>query len=183
MKIAAFLGASFAALCVFLALLASPIGAEVVTSPPIVASSTGDPTPRAKPDRNRVLTLPDGIRIARQCPASTIMSKVVDDKGTRAFYARYSGTAFNEMLGAGCTVIQQGCNTCRVQYTGCTDQQRAACTDGECLARVCKRRMVCTSKSCSAYGDVTPSCDARFARQACLASAFDPLDSAAPSRE
>ncbi len=176
-------GATFAALCVFLALVASP-GRSVELNPwPVLHVAMEKAVPRAKPDRNADPALPEGVVIERQCPASTLLSRAVDADGTRVFYARYSRTAFNEMVEQGCTRIQQGCNVCMVTYTGCTDGERAACADAACLEKVCKRRMVCTSKRCSAYSDTAPPCTARFVRQACLENAFAPLDSEAVPRE
>jgi len=166
--------AVFGALCVFLALLASPSLVGGQNAVQISLTPVAESEPRAKPDRTRAAALPEGISIARQCAASTIMARVIDAAGTQVFYARYSRTAFDEMVAAGCGEVQQGCNTCRIRYTGCSVEDRAACTDGDCLAQVCKRQMICTSKSCSAYGDTVPPCEARFAHQACLASALDP---------
>lgn len=176
MSMRGFLGA----LCVFLALLASPVLFGPAQAWQIVPSAIGETGPRVKPDRTRAATLPDGVSIVRQCAASTMMAKVVDAAGNRVFYARYSRTAFDEMVAAGCTVIQQGCNTCQIGYTGCSDLERAACKDAACLAQVCKRRMICTSKRCTAESQIVPSCDARFARHTCLASAFVPLDKIGP---
>ncbi len=175
--------AVFGALCVFIALLASPGRSIEPNLWRVVPASMDDAVPKTKPDRNADPALPEGVAIARQCEASTMLSRVVDSDGTRVFYARYSKTAFNEMVAQGCTFVQQGCNTCSVTYTGCTAEERDACTDGECLARVCKRRMICTSKSCTAYADKPPPCRARFVRQACLESAFEPLDMRALPRE
>ncbi len=175
--------AAFAALCVFIALLASPGEAEGDDPAWIVPVVMHHDLPRAKPDRNQRAALPKGVSIVRQCEASTMMARVIAGTDMRAFYARYSETAFAEMLSAGCTEIQKGCNTCAVVYTGCTVEQRAACTDGDCLAQVCQRKMRCTAKGCSAVAHKAPPCEARFARQACLASAFDPLDSVPGPRE
>lgn len=175
--------AAVVALCVFLSLLASAGVAEVMRAPPISPASKIERTPTVKPDRAIPATLPKGVSVARQCVGSTIFSRVIDAKGTREFTARFSQTAFDDMVGAGCTRIQQGCNTCKVEYTGCTAQQRAMCSDGDCLERVCTRRMICSVKACKAYSDKAPPCRARFARHACLESAFDPLDSTAAPRE
>ncbi len=158
-----------AALCVFLGLLASPVvgeGARVWD-----AAVVADPVPVPKPDRDAAL--PEGVSIARQCPASTMMARAVEPDGTRVFYARFSRTVFDGLVAQGCTAIRQGCNVCHVAYTGCTADERAACTDGDCLARVCTRRTICTMKGCTAQGTMTPPCDARFAVQACLETAFD----------
>lgn len=180
MRVVAVLGA----LCVFLAFLASPGGAVVVKSPPQIAPASKNMVlQRAAPGRPVERDLPEGVSVARQCPASTILSRVVDSSGMRAFYAQYSSSAFNTMLAKGCTRIQQGCNVCKVQYTGCTAEQRAACTDGDCLARVCERKTICTAKSCSAVGTKPPPCHARFVRHACIEAAFDSLDTGAKSRE
>ena len=175
--------AVFGALCVFIALLASPGRGIEPNMWHVVPVSMDEVIPKAKPDRNADPALPEGVSIERQCAASTMFSRLVDPDGTRVFYARYSRTAFDEMVAEGCTRIQQGCNTCMVTYTGCTDDERAACTDADCLARVCKRRTLCTSKGCSAYADEAPPCRARFAKQACLESAFEPLDRTALPRE
>ena len=170
-----------AALCVLLALLASPARTIEPNLWRAVPASMHEAIPKAKPDRNADPAMPPGVRVERQCAASTMFSRAVG--GERVFYARYSRTAFDEMLARGCTRIRKGCNTCSVTYTGCTAAQRAACTDGDCLARVCKRRTICTAKACTAYADAVPSCDARFVRQVCLETAFDTLDSRAGPRE
>ncbi len=175
--------AAFGALCVFIALLASPGRGIEPNLWRVVPAAMDKAIPKTKPDRNADPALPEGVSIERQCTASTMFSRVVDADGTRVFYARFSKTAFSEMIGQGCTRVQQGCNTCMITYTGCTDEQRAACTDGDCLARVCKRRMLCTSKRCSAYSETAPPCRARFARQACLETAFPPLDRTLLPRE
>ena len=172
--------AAFAALCGFLVLLASPAGTVEPNLWRPVPASMHEAVPRAKPDRNA--GLPEGVAVVRQCAASTMLARVVDARGTRVYYARHSRTAFDEMVRGGCTRIQKGCNTCSVSYTGCTPQQRAACTDGDCLARVCRRRTICSAKGCTAHADAPPSCEARFVRQACLESAFDtPVSRAEPS--
>ena len=175
--------AALGAICVFLAFLASPGGAEVVRWPMIDPASTSTPMPRVKPDNPPGRALPEDISVVRQCAGSTMYAKVVDPDGTRVFYAEYSRAAFDDMVGQGCTMVQQGCNTCRVAYTGCTARQRAACTDGDCLAKICKRQTICTMKACTAYGTKAPPCEARFARHGCVASAFESLDKAAPPRE
>lgn len=175
--------AAVAALCVFLSLLASAGVAEVMRAPPIAPASKIERTLTVKPDHPVAATLPEGVSIARRCPASTMFSRVIDTEGTLEFTARFSQAAFDDMVGAGCTRIRQGCNTCRIDYTGCTAQERAMCSDGDCLERICKRRMICTMKACKAYSDKAPPCRARFAQHACLESAFDPLDSRAAPRE
>lgn len=133
--------------------------------------------PRAKPDRNK--TMPEGVEVVRQCSASTMLMRVIPKTDIRVYYARYSQSAFAEMVRAGCTRIQRGCNTCSVQYTGCTAGERAACHTTQCLERVCQKRMICTAKQCTAQATSAPPCKARFARQACL----DPLDTKGQSRE
>lgn len=176
-------GAVFVALCVFIVLLASPGQSIEPNLWRVVPASMDEAIPKTKPDRNADPALPAGVSIARQCTASTMFSRVVDSDGTRIYYARYSRTAFNEMVAEGCTRVQQGCNTCTVTYSGCSEEDRAACTDGDCLERVCKRRMLCTSKRCTAYAHKAPPCEARFAKQVCLENAFHPLDSKALPRE
>ncbi len=169
--------AAFGALCVFLALLASPGGTIEPNHWHSVPISMGDAVPRDKPDRNAML--PEGVEVVRQCEASTMLMRVIPNTDVRLYFARYSRSAFDEMVGAGCTRIQQGCNTCTVQYVGCTAGERAACGTPECLEKVCKQRMVCTTRRCTAQAMAAPPCDARFARQACL----DPLDTDTQPRE
>ena len=173
MKRWGFLGA----LCVFLALLASPGDSIEPNLWRAVPVSMDDALPRAKPDRNAAL--PEGVEIVRQCAASTMLMRVIPDTDVRLYFARYSMTAFNEMVAAGCTRIQRGCNTCRIQYTGCTAGERAACGTEACLEKICKRRMICTGRACTAQAMSAPSCEARFVHQACL----DPLDTGDEPRE
>lgn len=177
--------AAFGALCVFLALLASPAvtggpgarGNGPVSAPLSAMAEVQTIAPFAMPAPQAAPAPRPDATVERRCAASTILSRVVDADGTRVFHAEYSPEAFRAMLSRGCTRIEQGCNACRIDYTGCTAAERAACTDGDCLARVCKRRVLCTAKGCSAYGTKAPPCEARFARHACVATAFDALDS------
>jgi len=181
--------AAFGALCVFLALVASPamvsghsvidavaasvsvaVPVKVETVAPVLPASPAAPAPSAS-------RLSDEVVVARRCEASTIFSRLADPDGTRVFYAEYSSDAFDDMVSQGCTRIRQGCNSCRVDYTDCTAEERSACRDGDCLAQVCKRRVLCTMKGCSAYGTKAPPCKSRFARHSCDATAFDTLDS------
>jgi len=175
--------AAFGALCVFLALLASPavtngpLALDLAPTPVLAKVETIAPPSATVPHAEPVQ--PEGTVVARQCDASTIFSRVVDPDGTRVFHSEYSPDAFRGMVAEGCTRIRQGCNICKIDYTGCTALERSACKDGDCLARVCERRMICTMKGCSAYGTKAPPCESRFARHSCEATAFDALDSRA----
>jgi len=182
--------AAFGALCVFLALVASPAMVRGQSAPDAVPASVSVPVPvrvetvapviaPSPPAAPVSSPLSKEVVVARRCEASTIFSRLADPDGTRVFYAEYSSDAFESMVSQGCTRIRQGCNACRIDYTGCTPDERSACRDGDCLARVCERRVLCTMKACSAYGTKAPPCESRFARHSCEATAFDALDSRA----
>ena len=164
------------ALCGFVILSATP-WAKVL---PLQLSNqqVAEPAPAAVPE------LPEGVSLARQCTGSTILSREGTD-GKSVFWTTFSRDYFNDMIDQGCMRIARGCNTCFVTYSGCSEEERLACTDGECLSQKCERKVVCSAKHCTAEAEIAPSCDSRLARHTCLTSTFDkqPLDRQASQSE
>ena len=171
------LGRGLAALCVLAALGASATGeagpqgtfaaeAEVALAwfgrAPTAPSAT--PLPLAKP---APAPAPTGPQVVRQCTDSRIVA--VERGGTMFYRAAFDPGFAEAEIERGCTLVQQGCNTCSVIWTGCALVASTKCGgDEDCLkAASCERRVVCTAKTCEAEGRM-PGCDSRLATATCL---------------
>ncbi len=180
------------ALCGFFALSATPwahvkpalcasCAVDFLTEPVVELDSwvKQSPVPRAKPLRDSevavsTVKLPDGSRVVQQCDGSTMVARDVPGSKGSVYQALFHAGKYFQLLGEGCVAIQQGCNVCSVSYVNCeTPHAAAACTDGDCLAQHCERKVACSSKKCTAYAEKAPPCKARFAKHICLKSAFE----------
>lgn len=149
------------ALCGFVASSASP-WAKVVLIEPAKERTVAPRTPRTPP-----AVIPEGFAMTLRCEGAAILSRDLGD-GERMFYAIFDPALRDRMIHEGCMQVVQGCNVCNVTYTGCSAAERAACTDGDCLAKTCERKVVCSAKHCTAQGTKAPPCTSRFARHACI---------------
>lgn len=185
------------ALCGFFALSATPsahvkpalcascaVEAPVEPAAGVESWVKKSPVPRAKPAPSppapeaevavSTVKLPDGSRVVQHCDGSTMVARDVPGSDGSVYEALFHAGKYFQLLGEGCVAIQQGCNTCSVSYVNCKAPEAAAsCTDGDCLAQHCERKVVCSSKRCTAYADKAPPCEARFAKHSCLKSAFE----------
>lgn len=115
--------------------------------------------------------IPKGYESVAQCGPATIIARESTGSAPRIYKASFAADMIDGFADRGCTLIQKGCNTCTVSYTGCSEAERKACTDAACLAEKCERKVVCSSKMCTAEG-ANPSCKWRIAQVSCLRSAF-----------
>lgn len=145
---------------------APALGADAPASP--------IPVPIIKPER-----APGALLPVLECTNSTIFAARVPGNDARRFMARIRPDFYREELAKGCTMVRLGCNTCAVRYYGCDEDAKRACTDGDCLAKACKQRVICTAKRCESWAEEIPPCEARFARTGCEASALKNSQAAA----
>jgi hypothetical protein len=138
------------------------------------------PTPTAKPERpstdqTATKEKPGAPSVIAQCGYASIVSTLAADGQTPIFRARFADGMIDEMANEGCAQFYQGCNVCSVQYLGCDDAVKAACTDAACLEAKCERTVLCSAKRCEARGKPggnVPSCKSRLMRTACIRQTF-----------
>lgn len=100
------------------------------------------------------------------------MQRRVPGATRRIFTALFDQSAIDALLAQGCVQIQKGCNTCMVRYVNCGPEAQL-CADGNCLARHCERKQICTAKFCTVEDEALPGCNTRISQLGCNLTLYE----------